>query len=114
MPQGTVKWFNDEKGFGFIEPDDGSEDVFVHHSGIAGSRGFKSLEEGEKVSYELTRGRKGMQATNVSKAPVRGSVARETVTVPKELEAAAGVLAEHFDPDELYWAMIDAARERAQ
>jgi cold shock protein len=67
MPQGTVKWFNEEKGFGFIEPDDGSEDVFVHHTGIAG-QGYKSLEEGEKVTYELTRGRKGMQAESVSKA----------------------------------------------
>ena len=66
MPQGTVKWFNDEKGYGFIEPDDGSEDVFVHFSGIAGG-GFRSLQEGEKVSYEVTRGKKGMQAENVSK-----------------------------------------------
>jgi CspA family cold shock protein len=67
MPQGTVKWFNSEKGYGFIEPDDGSEDVFVHYTGIAGS-GFRSLEEGEKVTYEVTRGTKGMQAQNVSKA----------------------------------------------
>jgi CspA family cold shock protein len=66
MPEGTVKWFNGEKGYGFIEPDDGSEDVFVHYTGIVGS-GFRSLEEGEKVTYETARGRKGMQAQNVSK-----------------------------------------------
>jgi CspA family cold shock protein len=64
MPQGTVKWFNDEKGYGFISPDDGGEDLFVHHSGIAG--GFKFLEEGTRVSYESTRGNKGMQAESVT------------------------------------------------
>jgi cold shock protein len=67
MPQGTVKWFNDEKGYGFISPDNGGEDLFVHHSGIAGG-GYKSLDEGEKVSYEATQGKKGVQAGNVSRA----------------------------------------------
>jgi cold shock protein len=67
MAQGTVKWFSTEKGYGFISPDDRSEDVFVHHTGIAGE-GFKNLEEGEKVTYEATQGRKGPQAENVSKA----------------------------------------------
>jgi CspA family cold shock protein len=66
-PEGTVKWFSNEKGYGFISPDDGSEDVFVHHTGIAGD-GFKSLEEGDKVTYEVTQGRKGLQAENVSRA----------------------------------------------
>jgi len=66
MAQGTVKWFSGEKGYGFISPDEGGEDVFVHHTGIAGN-GFKSLEEGNKVSYEATQGKKGMQAENVSR-----------------------------------------------
>ena len=65
MAQGTVKWFNDEKGYGFISQDEGGEDLFVHHTGIAGS-GFKSLDEGAKVEYEATRGKKGMQAENVT------------------------------------------------
>ena len=64
--QGTVKWFSEEKGYGFIELDDGSEDVFIHYTGIAG-QGFRSLEEGEKVTYEVTEGRRGLQASNVSK-----------------------------------------------
>jgi CspA family cold shock protein len=65
MAQGTVKWFSDEKGYGFISPDDGGEDLFVHHTGISGE-GFKTLDEGSKVSYEATQGRKGMQAENVT------------------------------------------------
>ena len=65
--EGTVKWFNDEKGYGFISPDDGSEDVFVHYTGIEGS-GFKSLEEGAKVTYEVTQGQKGLQAESVNPA----------------------------------------------
>jgi cold shock protein len=66
MAQGTVKWFNEDTGYGFISPDEGSEDLFVHYSGIV-SNGFKSLDEGDKVTYEATQGGKGMQATNVSK-----------------------------------------------
>ncbi len=67
MPQGTVKWFNDEKGYGFISPDEGGEDLFVHYTGISGE-GRKSLDEGAKVTYEATQGRKGMQAENVRRA----------------------------------------------
>lgn len=64
MMQGTVKWFNDTKGFGFIAPSDGSEDVFVHFSAIEGS-GFKTLNEGQSVSFEVEKGPKGLQATKV-------------------------------------------------
>jgi len=65
MAEGTVKWFNDAKGFGFIAPADGSEDLFVHFSAIQGD-GFKSLPEGAKVEYEAGQGPKGPQATSVT------------------------------------------------
>ena len=67
MAKGTVKWFNDSKGYGFITPDDGSKDLFVHHSAIQSS-GFKSLKEGEKVEYDAEQGQKGPQAVNVRPA----------------------------------------------
>ena len=65
MEQGTVKWFNSAKGFGFIEREEG-EDVFVHHNAIEGD-GYKSLDEGDQVQFEVGQGPKGLQATNVSK-----------------------------------------------
>jgi cold shock protein len=64
MPTGVVKWFSDEKGFGFITPDDGGQDAFVHFSAIVGD-GFRTLAEGAKVEYDLGEGPKGPQATNV-------------------------------------------------
>ena len=67
MALGTVKWFNDSKGFGFITPDDGGDDLFAHFSAIVDS-GYKSLKEGERVSFDVTDGAKGKQASNIQKA----------------------------------------------
>ena len=64
MATGTVKWFNADKGFGFIAPDDGSADVFAHFSAITGS-GYRSLDEGQKVEFEVAQGPKGLQAENI-------------------------------------------------
>jgi CspA family cold shock protein len=65
MATGTVKWFNDAKGFGFITPDDGTKDLFVHHTSITGE-GFKSLAEGAKVEFDAQEGQKGPEAKNVT------------------------------------------------
>ena len=67
MPTGTVKWFNADKGFGFITPEDGSKDLFVHHSAIDGD-GYRSLDEGEKVTFETQPSDKGPKAANVRRA----------------------------------------------
>lgn len=66
MTTGVVKWFNAEKGYGFITPDDGSDDVFAHFSNIQ-SNGFRSLDEGDRVEFEITRGPKGLQASEIVK-----------------------------------------------
>ena len=66
MPQGTVKWFNAEKGFGFITPEGGGQDLFVHHTAIQ-DKGFRTLEENQRVRFDVTQGPKGPQASNVVK-----------------------------------------------
>jgi CspA family cold shock protein len=70
MASGTVKWFNDSKGFGFITPDDGGEDLFAHFSAI-NMNGFKTLKEGQRVEYEVTQGPKGKQASNITNGTSR-------------------------------------------
>jgi CspA family cold shock protein len=65
MASGNVKWFNDSKGFGFITPDDGSADLFAHFSAIASDGGFRSLNEGQRVTFDVTAGPKGQQASNI-------------------------------------------------
>ena len=67
MANGTVKWFNDSKGFGFVTPDGGGEDLFAHFSAIQGT-GFKTLKEGQKVSFDVVKGPKGLQASNIRAA----------------------------------------------
>ena len=69
MATGTVKWFNDAKGFGFVTPDDGSDDLFAHFSAInMGGAGFKTLKEGQRISFEVEQGHKGKQASNIQSA----------------------------------------------
>ncbi len=65
MPTGVVKWFNNAKGYGFVTPDEGSNDIFVHFSSISGMEGYKSLKEGQKVEFEITEGPKGLHASNI-------------------------------------------------
>lgn len=67
MSSGTVKWFNEKKGFGFITPDDGGSDLFVHHTNID-ANGFRTLTDGQRVQYEAAQGKKGMEATKVRPA----------------------------------------------
>jgi CspA family cold shock protein len=67
MPQGTVKWFNNAKGYGFIQAEEGGEDVFVHHTAIV-AEGYRTLNQGEKVNFEVVQGPKGLQARNVARA----------------------------------------------
>jgi cold shock protein len=74
MASGTVKWFSDEKGYGFVTPDEGAKDLFVHHSNIAGE-GFKSLAEGARVAFEPREGAKGPEATNVAPVAANASIA---------------------------------------
>ena len=79
-PEGTVKWFDNKKGFGFIEPDDIQEDVFVHYSCV-NTEGFKTLREGQRVSFEVVEGDKGLRAANVNptQAPVQGLAGGEAM-----------------------------------
>ena len=86
MPSGSVKWFNDAKGFGFIQPDGGGPDAFAHFSAIQ-SEGYKSLKEGARVSFELTEGEKGLMAANI-KAEIAGAEAvQASISTPSDASA---------------------------
>ena len=91
MPSGTVKWFNDAKGFGFIQPDGGGADAFAHFSAIQ-MEGFKSLKEGQRVDFELTQGAKGLMAANIL-------AASETPATPKPAVAQDNHLTRHEPND---------------
>ena len=86
MATGTVKWFNDAKGFGFITPDGGGEDLFAHFSAI-NMQGFKTLKEGQKVSFEVTQGPKGKQASNIQAAVTISLPSASRRTSPRRLRA---------------------------
>src|SRR6266516_707870 len=77
MATGTVKWFNDSKGFGFVTPQDGGKDLFAHFSAIQG-QGFKTLQEGQRVSFDVTSGPKGQQASNIRPADYRVPAAKQS------------------------------------
>src|SRR6266850_1763183 len=81
MPTGTVKWFNDAKGYGFIAPDDGGEDLFAHFSAIS-MPGFKHLKEGQKISFEITAGPRGKQASNIATVDVEISPISTSTSEP--------------------------------
>jgi CspA family cold shock protein len=86
MASGTVKWFNDAKGFGFIEPDGGGADVFAHFSAIA-MEGFKTLKQGSRVSYDVTEGPKGALAHNIQSEPMAPGVMSPIITAPPQRQA---------------------------
>lgn len=85
MPSGVVKWFNDAKGWGFIEPDGGGPDAFAHFSAIV-MEGYKTLKEGSRVDFELTQGPKGLQAVNI-----RANAAEAAAALPEADAAAPGI-----------------------
>jgi CspA family cold shock protein len=89
MPSGTVKWFNDAKGFGFIQPDGGGADAFAHFSAIQ-MEGFKSLKEGQRVDFELTQGVKGLMAANIQAA---------SHVLPSDKRPSNSALTSHDQPD---------------